>query len=675
MNTSTHSLPTAPIKAALIPFVNAVLCDGLRVGLCTAFHPNVAGIVREFGGSWSFTHRAWVFSNAKFRDSVLPRLPLRVATTGTHALDEDEFVERARNAYQGRQARIFTGHLDCQLIPLQAGGFLCQFLYDDVTVQAMRQLHGIWHKPAAGWELHGSLKQILDVLKTEAGIESDLIFVHDQIIALEELSAPPTIDVGISVPGEFPFGLGDDGPTGSGFIAAFGGLRERLPVDEAVLNRAAIEFKLYDFQEAGVRHLLGASSALLADDMGLGKTRQAVVAARLAAGLKRVLIGCPASLRINWAREIALVFPDALVGVVGESDPEFLKRAAWHISTYERLGTVVRDRETEYEVFILDEAHYLKEHTANRTRNAFLLAQRIHRRFLLTGTPVLNRETEIHTLLRLSGHPVGNIPLVEFKTLYAGDSARRSELNERIAEWMLRRGKSVLKGLSGKSHQECFVMPAAGLTEYHRILNDTNIPSIAKVTKLRQELERLKLGWIIESLECMPTDDKALVFCEYVDTVSYLKGVLAERGIGCVTLTGANSATQRQASVDRLQSDAGVRVFIGTTAAAGVGLTLTAANYVFFASLPWTPALKNQAEDRAYRNGQTKHVIVKIPLIPDTIDESIFQLIAHKAELADDVLAGAGDEHKNMERIARALLAQKTSTARTECQTQVRLAG
>ena len=474
-------LPAAPITAARIPFVNAILCDGRRVGLRTATHPNVEGILRSLGGGWCFAHRAWVFSTAVFGGTVLNALPMKLKNISTHVLDANEFVASARLAYRDRQARVFTQHLDCQLIPLKAGGFLCQFAYDDVTVHAMRALSGIWHKPAGGWELRGSLAVIMTALDDVAGIDADLVFVHDQIIEIEDLCAPPALDVGLSIDGEFPVGddAGDDAPIGSGFIAAFGSGREGLAVDEVALENAAVNFKLYDFQKAGVRHLLGSTSALLADDMGLGKTRQAVVAARMAAGDQCVLIGCPASLRINWAREINAVFPAATVAMVGESDPQALAASRWHIATYERLGAVVRDRVSRYEVFILDEAHYLKEHAANRTRNAFLLAQRIHRRFLLTGTPVLTRETEIHTLLRLSGHAIGNIPLAEFKSLYAGSTDRRADLRDRIAEWMLRRGKSVLKGLSGKSHQECFVAPETGLANYRRIMADVSVPAIA----------------------------------------------------------------------------------------------------------------------------------------------------------------------------------------------------
>ena len=87
------------------------------------------------------------------------------------------------------------------------------------------------------------------------------------------------------------------------------------------------------------------------------------------------------------------------------------------------------------------------------------------------------------------------------------------------------------------------------------------------------------------------------------------------------------------AAVDTFQQDPRTRVFLGTTQAAGVGITLTAATYVFFASLPWTPALKRQAEDRAYRSGNTRDVFVITPLIDGTIDDQIHRLLDSKREI------------------------------------------
>jgi SNF2 family DNA or RNA helicase len=105
-----------------------------------------------------------------------------------------------------------------------------------------------------------------------------------------------------------------------------------------------------------------------------------------------------------------------------------------------------------------------------------------------------------------------------------------------------------------------------------------------------------------------------------------------------VSLVGSDPGPKRQKAVDTFQQDPRVRVFIGTTAAAGVGITLTAANYVMFASEPWTPAQRRQAEDRAYRLGQKRDVFVIVLMVPNTIDEQVHRLLDDKAELVGDVV-------------------------------------
>lgn len=490
------------------------------------------------------------------------------------------------------------------------------------------------------------MPELLDALKQGAGIDASLVFVHDGSMLLEELTSrggnevpltvagapPPSRDAGSTAQGQ----EGDE--DAGGFLSALGTPLVRLPVNEEMLGRAAVACGLRDYQVAGVRHLLSLSSGLLADDMGLGKTRQAVVAGRLAAGLGQVLVACPASLALNWEREIRAVYPQAVIAVVGRESREQWLVADWIIANYERLGGLVREATLDLQVMLVDEAHYLKEHQAGRTRNAFVLAERVPRRFLLTGTPVLNREVEVHTLLRLSGHPLGAMPLAEFRKSFAGDAGKRQLLAERVSEWMLRRGKDVLKDLGTKHQQVCLVQPADNLAGYRQIMADPLLQAMPKLTKLRQYLESLKIDFILDALRGLPEGAKALVFCEYMDTVRLLKQAAAAEGLGCVSLVGADAPKNRMAAVDAFQQDPAVRVFVGTTQAAGVGITLTAASYVFFASLPWTPALKRQAEDRAYRSGNTGDVFVIIPVVPGTIDEQIHALLEAKRDIEASIV-------------------------------------
>jgi len=544
-------------------------------------------------------------------------------------------------AWQSQTPDFFVSLLDVQVLPLQGGGFAVSSSFDALVVRAIKQLGGRFHKHASAWEVRADRQAILQALEQIAGVSPDYVFQHEGQVVLEDLVAAPKSELPISVPGAPPPAgrTSDEAQShGVGFLSAFGTALQTVPIDEEALRGSAVTCGLRDYQVAGVRHLLGHSSALLADDMGLGKSRQAVVAGRLAAGDAIVLVTCPSSLTINWQREIQAVYPKARIAMVGQHTLAQIAASEWVIANYERLGGLVRCQSLNLGVMIVDEAHYLKEHQAGRTRNAFLLAERVSRRFLLTGTPVLNREIELHTLLRLSGHPLGVLPLAEFRKLYAGDTARRDELAGRLSEWMLRRGKDVLKDLGTKTQQVRYVQAADDLAGYKAILGDPALQAMPKITKLRQHLESLKCDFLIEAVQCLGQEDKVLIFCEYMDTVGHLKQAFAALGIACVSLVGADSTKQRMASVDAFQNDPAVRVFIGTTMAAGVGITLTAANYVFFGSLPWTPALKRQAEDRAYRSGQKRNVLVIVPVVNGTIDEQIFALLDSKREIEVSVI-------------------------------------
>jgi SNF2 family DNA or RNA helicase len=576
-----------------------------------------------------------------------------------------------RSALAGSDREFFTQLLDLQVFPLESGGFAVSSLYDAPVLRGLRALRGRFHKHASAWEIRAPLQQLLDVLLEQAGVSSDYVFVHERSVVLEQLAAPPPSEVTIQVPALTPErGSGaanqdeDADEAGTGFLSVVLPEAQRCHIDSVELQASCAAAQLRDYQVAGVQHLASQEGACLGDDMGLGKTRQTVVASWLVAsgaappgadGIPprtsaaprrsgRVLVLCPATLRVNWEREIHAVFPQHLVGIVGEDRQSMLHGCQWVVANYEKLGGLVRETALAFDVMVVDEAHYLKEHDSGRTRNAFLMAARIPRRYVVTGTPLLNREIELHTLLRLSGHRLGALPLAEFRKDFSGGRTQRAALAQALKGWMLRRRKDVLTDLGSKSRQVRYVSPAQGIATYKALYEDMSLPAMPKIVKLRQALEALKLQFLVEAIECRSVGDKFIVFCEFMATVGALKEALQAIGVRCVSLVGSDSAQARQRSIDAFQGDASVEVFIGTTSAAGVGITLTAANVVMFASLPWTPALMRQAEDRAYRLGQKRDVLVLVPLVPGTIDEPIWELLASKTALEQDVVEAVRTE-------------------------------
>lgn len=638
---SPTSLP-APVVLRPPELVIKAVSDGQRLGLQLHYVEGMGKELSKAKASWFAPGRVWVIeqNDASHAMAWLKRL------YRGEFVDVDAGLAVVGAAMRAPQPDYFTQRLDVQVFPLAKadmakGRYAVSFYYDQLCVAAMRALRGQFHPHAKAWQVQGDVDDILQALKSIALVDDVHVFVHEQPVVLEDLVASAASSSPIKVPSAIPepgAAGGEDKAEGAGFMSAELDASVHFDFNPTELAAACQAAGLRDYQEVGVQHLITQTGACLGDDMGLGKSRQTVVATRLIAGEGRVLILCPASLRINWEREIHAVYPKAVVGIVGEDRHATLYGCGWVIANFERLGGLVRDPDLAFEVMAVDEAHYLKEHQAGRTRNAFVMATRIPRRYVVTGTPLLSREIELHTLLRITGHWLGGLQLKEFKKRFSGSKERRAELAAALQGWMLRRRKDVLKDLGTKARQVRYISPPEGLGAYNEIYGDMSMYAMPKIVKLRQTLEALKTQFLIETVESLSEGDKIIIFCEYMATVEAMKAAFNASGINCVSLVGADSSKRRQQAIDAFQTDPSVTVFIGTTSAAGVGITLTAANYVAFASLPWTPALMRQAEDRAYRLGQLRDVMVIVPLIENTLDDGVWKLLQNKQETEDDVV-------------------------------------
>ncbi len=624
-----------PVQLKAPALVSKAVFDGLRLGLSLANSSGLNEGLKAAGATWLAACRMWLMNEAQ---------PEKVVATLSRCcqfpFDQEAVELLVRRALLQAEPNFFAPALDVQVFPLSGGDLAVASAMDPHIVQCMRRIGGHFHRAAKAWQVPVKTAVVLDSLWKYAGIQPEYVYVHETVMHLDEFSKGSSGKSPITVPALAPE-RPESSTNKSGrdqFLSAITGSITRLQVSEAQLRDEAAACGLRSHQVSGVRFVVSSTSCLLGDDMGLGKTRQAIVASKLLANGGKVLIACPASLRTNWEREIHAVYSTASVGLVGEDRVQTLYRCDWIIANYERLGCLVREKELGFAVFVVDEAHYLKEHQTGRTRNAFVLAARIPRRILVTGTPLLNREIELHTLLRLSGHPLGALELASFRKQFSGSAERRADLAKALSGWMIRRRKDVLTDLGKKHRQVMYVSPVEGLGPYLQVFNDMTMMQMPKIVALRQTLERLKTDFLINTIEGLSEDDKIIVFCEYMVTVGHLIESLRDTGIAAVSLIGSDSAAKRQKAIDAFQGDANVKVFVASTAAAGVGITLTAANFVVFASLPWNPAIMRQAEDRAYRLGQQRDVRVLVPLIPNTIDEQVWQLLQSKTALESDVV-------------------------------------
>ncbi len=428
---------------------------------------------------------------------------------------------------------------------------------------------------------------------------------------------------------------------------------------------------LYPHQADGVAFLISKKRAILGDDMGLGKTRQAVVALQAAVPEGVILVVCPASLKLNWKREILMVDPAARIEVLGY-DKEPSVKPRWIIVNYDLLSKQAeRLHDIPWAGVILDEAHFIKNASARTTHCLKLLGVQDQAKaplvgpnyvFLLTGTPMTSRPRDLFNLLRCVGHPAARSFLSFAKRYceaYRNDfgwvttgASNLDELNLLMKEIMLRRKKDEVLDLPPKIRSwvpvDISAAPAALLAVENFLAwyqgtdpaapNDTQF--LARLTKVRVALHKAKHKAVAERIrDVVAAGDKVVVFTAFNDGVARHAKTLGE---AAVTITGSQSAEQRMEAVDRFQKDPIVRVVVCNIIAGGVGITLTAGTHVIFQDLDWVPANHAQAEDRCYRMGQTRKVTVEYFHAEGSLDSYIARLLETKIKLinaveADDV--------------------------------------
>ena len=430
-------------------------------------------------------------------------------------------------------------------------------------------------------------------------------------------------------------------------------------VDNATERARELAEGLYPHQVEGLTFLLARRGAILADDMGLGKTRQAIIALREAQPEGPYLVVCPASVKLNWKREIEAVRPDDEVHIVGDEAPYAF--SGWVVINYDILKKHIEWLHAmPFTGLVFDEAHYLKNYTSQRSKLGRSLVESDHRplTYMLTGTPLTNRPRDLFPLLSMVDHPLGR-HFLTFAKRYCGAFRNRfgwvtdgatnlDELALQLRGVLLRRTKSEVLDLPPKVRTfiEVDVPKTAAREDTRKLLEMLIAPSaeaahidlLAQLTKARHSLAiakaKITQSYVANAVE---QGEKVIVYSCFDAPVQQFAEHFGDQA---VLLTGETKTTQRQALVDRFQDDETVRVFIANLQAGGIGVNLTAARQVVFNDLDWVPANHFQAEDRAYRIGQTESVNVEYMVAPNTLDAFIQYVLETKARIADSVIDG-----------------------------------
>jgi SWI/SNF-related matrix-associated actin-dependent regulator 1 of chromatin subfamily A len=421
-------------------------------------------------------------------------------------------------------------------------------------------------------------------------------------------------------------------------------------------------------QKEAVEKLVGSKRFILADDMGLGKTTSTIIAA-LETGAKKILIICPASLKINWEREIANYTDRSVYIAEGK---KFSTESDFVIVNYDILKNFHDPKEkdnsllfkSEFELVILDEAHMVSNAQAQRTKIINSYVKTIKRVWLLTGTPMTSRPMNYYNLLNIIESPVAQNWMayaIRYCQGYQFTAGKRKvwnvtgasnleELRDRTSKQILRRLKEEVLDLPDKIITPVYLRLKSKeyedlMGEYYEWFDKNSNESssltvqFSKLMKVRKVISNEKVKQTIEFVEnIIDQGKKVIIFTNFTDT---LQTIYQHFGKQAVYLDGSCNKVQRQFAVDQFQDNEKITVFVGNLKAAGVGLTLTSAEAVIMNDLSFVPAEHAQAEDRAYRYGQKNNVLVYYPLFENTIEGAVYDILNHKKKIISTVM---GDE-------------------------------
>ncbi len=448
----------------------------------------------------------------------------------------------------------------------------------------------------------------------------------------------------------------------------------RLDPKKHPYRKELLKVELLPYQLDGIAFAVGAGRAILADDMGLGKTIQGIGVAELLskfADIKSVLVVTPASLKSQWASEIARFCDRShriILGTASERAEQYSDDAFFKIANYEQI---MRDEaivsKIEWDLIILDEGQRVKNWEAKTTR----VFQKLRSKFalVLSGTPLENRLEELYTVVgfvdnqRLGPayrffhrHRVVNEvgKIAGYKNL--------DQLREMLKPILLRRTRqTVMQDLPERTTEIVRVRP----TDEQKILSDDHVARASQIASkayiTEMDLLRLqkhllmarmacdstflvdkqppgfssKLETLDELLEQMADEEsrKIVLFSEWTTMLTLIEPLFNKHRMPFVRLDGQVPQKQRQKIVHTFQTDPQCRAIIMSNAGA-TGLNLQSANTVINVDLPWNPAVLEQRIARAHRMGQKNPVQVFLLVTEQTIEERMLATLAGKHDLA-----------------------------------------
>jgi SNF2-related domain/Helicase conserved C-terminal domain/Helix-hairpin-helix domain len=428
--------------------------------------------------------------------------------------------------------------------------------------------------------------------------------------------------------------LEPDIEAGQGFIPADIARRiQNQPLDLSLMRAS-----LRGYQQFGAKFALCQGKAMLGDEMGLGKSVEALAAMchLQVEGHRHFLVVCPASVLVNWTHEIGRHSELRSYRLHGSDRQRNLQ--VWArvggvaVTTYESLRSLSRPAEVNLGMLVVDEAHYVKNLAAERTKAVRQWAATTSRVLFLTGTPMENRVEEFRVLV--SHLQPGLVPRISSVDGMIGAGHFRAA----VAPVYLRRNQDdVLQELPPRVETEEWVeLTASDLRAYRNAVAEGNFMAMRRAAYVPgTPAASAKLGRLVEIVEeASANDRKVVVFSYFRDVLDTVAAVLGNVALG--PLTGSTPPIQRQAMVDEFEARRSPRVLVSQIQAGGVGLNIQAASVVILTEPQWKPTIEDQAIARSHRMGQVRSVDVHRLLAEDTVDQRMLEILATKATLFDE---------------------------------------
>ena len=391
------------------------------------------------------------------------------------------------------------------------------------------------------------------------------------------------------------------------------------------------------YQEWGVKYILHQERVLLGDEMGLGKTVQAIatIVSLKNTGATHFVVVCPASVLTNWCREIVKHSKLSVIKVHGSlrlaAMKDWIKRGGVAVTTYETTKYFKLDVNFQHTLTVVDEAHYIKNPEAQRTKNTLALCSHSPRLLFMTGTALENNVDEMITLIRfLQPRIASSVSRIAFMS-------SAPQFREKVAPVYYRRKRDDV------------------LTELPELIESKEWCALSKEEEVAYEdslmtghyMQARRVSWNVEDLhhsskanrlleiieEAESEGRKVLVFSYFLDTIRKIYDFLGDRCLN--PISGSVTPQRRQEIIDEFNDAPAGTVLISQIQSGGTGLNIQAASVVVICEPQLKPSIENQAISRAYRMGQVRNVLVYRLLCPETIDEKITAILEEKQAIFD----------------------------------------